>query len=267
MISFPGCKINLGLHILDRRPDGYHNIQTCFYPVSWSDVLEFLPAEQPSFEVSGLYIPGSLQDNLCLKAYQLLRNDYPLAPVQGHLHKSVPAGAGLGGGSADAAHTLRILNRLFDLKLSDQRLSDYAARLGSDCPFFLTGKPALGSGRGDRLETCENLLSGSFLVIVVPPIHVSTAEAYRAVTPRKPVEDLRTSLARPLPEWKEHLVNDFEVPVFARHPELSNVKQQLYAMGATFAGLTGSGAALIGLFNKEVSRDSFPGWLGWSGWI
>lgn len=267
MISFPGCKINLGLHILDRRPDGYHNIHTCFYPVPWSDVLEFLPAEQPSFEISGLDIPGSLQDNLCLKAYQLLRNDYHLAPVQGHLHKNVPPGAGLGGGSADAAHSLRILDRLFDLKLNDQRMADYAARLGSDCPYFLMGSPAIGSGRGDRLEPCENHLSGQFLVIVVPPIHVSTAEAYRAVTPRTPAEDLRASLARPVTEWKEYLVNDFEIPVFTMYPELLDVKRKLYSVGAIYAGLTGSGAALIGLFNKEVSRDSFPGWLGWSGWI
>jgi 4-diphosphocytidyl-2-C-methyl-D-erythritol kinase len=266
MISFPGCKINLGLHILDRRPDGYHNIHTCFHPVPWSDVLEFLPAEQQSFEISGLDIPGALQDNLCLKAYQLLRDDYQLAPVQGHLHKNVPPGAGLGGGSADAAQTLRTLNKLFDLKLNDERLADYAARLGSDCPYFLIGSPALGSGRGDRLEPCESRLSGCFLVIVVPPIHVSTAEAYRAVTPRTPFEDLRTSLARPLSEWKEYLVNDFEAPVFALHPELSDVKRQLYSMGAIFAGLTGSGAALFGLFDREVSREFFQG-LGWSGWI
>lgn len=267
MISFPGCKINLGLHILERRPDGYHNIHTCFYPVSWSDVLEFLPADKPSFEISGLDIPGSLQDNLCMKAYRLLRNDFHLAPVQGHLHKSVPPGAGLGGGSADAAQTLRILNELFDLKLEVERLSDYAVRLGSDCPYFLIKGPALGSGRGDRLEACEDRLSGSYLVIVVPPVHVSTAEAYRAATPRTPAENLRASIARPISEWKEYLVNDFEGPVFAQHRELAEVKRQLYSMGAIYAGLTGSGAALIGLFDKEVSRNSFPGCLGWSGWI
>lgn len=268
MVAFPGCKINLGLHILRRRPDGYHDIDTAFYPVPWSDVLEFLPARDLSFTCTGMEIPGERTDNLCLRAYRLLKQDYGLPPVQGHLHKLVPMGAGLGGGSADAAHTLRVLNNLFSLALSDAQLSDYAKRLGSDCSFFLTEGPARGTGRGEVLEPLALSLQGYFLVVITPPVHVSTAVAYAGANPRAPKESLSITLTRPVETWKETLVNDFEETVFARFPPLAMLKESMYAKGAVYASLSGSGSSVFGLFRSAVEREKvFPDQAGWSGWL
>lgn len=268
MVAFPGCKLNLGLHILAKRPDGYHAINTCFYPLPWTDVLEFLPAPSWAFNQSGLIIPGSSDDNLCVKAYGLLQRDFDISPVQGHLHKIVPMGAGLGGGSADAAHTLRMLNDLFALGLSTEQLGAYAKQVGSDCAFFLQDRVALGQGRGDELEPINLSLKGFYLMVITPGVHVSTAEAYAGVTPTVHAEDLRTVLARPVVMWREHLRNDFEPSVFHRYPELGKIKQQLYSLGASYASLSGSGSSLFGLFHKAISReDHFPGVHGWSGWL
>jgi 4-diphosphocytidyl-2-C-methyl-D-erythritol kinase len=266
MVTFPGCKINLGLHVLSRRPDGYHAIHTCFYPVPWTDVLEAIPAEKFSFTCTGLPIPGPSENNLCVKAYGLLKNDFDLPPIQAHLHKLVPMGAGLGGGSADAAQFLRIVNELFSLKLTREQLSGYASRLGSDCSFFLDPAPALGSGRGEILEPVAVSLKGLYLVIVSPVVHVSTADAYAGVTPGPPREDLRKTLARPVGEWKDNLVNDFEKSIFKRFPELAGIKERLYDAGALYASMSGSGSSVFGLFDKHVDReDLFPGSRGWSG--
>lgn len=268
MVTFPGCKINLGLHVLNRRPDGYHAIHTCFYPVPWTDVLEALPAEQFSFNCTGLPIPGPTEDNLCVKAYRLLKKDFELPPIQAHLHKLVPMGAGLGGGSADAAQFLQIVNELFSLKLTREQLSDYASRLGSDCAFFLFPEPTLGRGRGEILDPVAVSLKELYLVIVTPVVHVSTAEAYAGVTPGQPLEDLRSTLSRPVSEWKERLVNDFERSIFSRFPELPGIKERLYDSGAIYASMSGSGSSVFGLFDKAVNReDLFPGSLGWSGWL
>ncbi|MBL7849962.1 MAG: 4-(cytidine 5'-diphospho)-2-C-methyl-D-erythritol kinase [Cyclobacteriaceae bacterium] len=268
MVSFPGCKINLGLHILRRRPDGFHDLDTCFYPLPWSDVLEWLPADTLSFASTGLPIPGAEEDNLCLKAYHLLRREHSLPPAQGHLHKIVPMGAGLGGGSADGAFTLRSLNELFSLNLSISQLTEYARQLGSDCACFLLNGAARGTGRGDHLEPLNLQLRGYYLVLVTPPVHVSTAQAYAGVTPRQPDEALTLTLARPLREWKDVLVNDFEPTVFARFPELAAIKEKMYANGALYASMSGSGSSIFGIFPDEVDREkNFPSLPGWSGWL
>ena len=268
MVAFPGCKLNLGLHILAKRPDGFHSISTCFYPIPWTDVLEFLPAPSWSFEQSGLAIPGKPEENLCVRAYRLIQKDFQLPAVQGHLHKIVPMGAGLGGGSADAARTLRILNDLFALGLSHDTLVGYARQLGSDCSFFIQDQVALGTGRGDQLEPINLSLGGYYLVIVTPLVHVSTAEAYAGVTPAISEIDLRSILNQPLKVWKDGLVNDFEPSVFRRYPELEAIKKRLYSLGAVYASMSGSGSSLFGLFEQPISReDHFPGLSGWSGWL
>lgn len=268
MVAFPGCKINLGLHILSRRPDGYHELNTGFYPVPWSDLLEFVPSKEFSLTVTGLDIPGLQDDNLVTKAYRLLKRDVDLPPIQGHLHKLVPMGAGLGGGSADAAHALRLLDNLFELNLAPPALSAYAQQLGSDCSFFLTDTPAIGRGRGDLLEPLELRLKGHYLVIFAPEIHIATADAYAGVTPQMPKEKLHVTLKRPVTEWREWLVNDFEPSVFSRFPVLAALKESCYAKGALYASLSGSGSSVFGLFDREVPRTAlFPGIAGWSGWL
>jgi 4-diphosphocytidyl-2-C-methyl-D-erythritol kinase len=268
MVAFPGCKINLGLHVLRRRPDGYHDLDTCFYPLPWSDVLEWLPSDPLTFTTTGLPIPGNDSDNLCLKAYHILKREHGIAPAQGHLHKIIPMGAGLGGGSADGAYTLRILNELFELKLSTTQLTAYARQLGSDCAYFLQDGAARGTGRGDELEPVSLHLRGHYLVLVTPAVHVSTAQAYAGVTPKAPAESLAVTLARPIDEWKSVLVNDFESSVFARFPELGALKQKMYALGAVYASMSGSGSSVFGIFRAEVAREQhFPSLPGWAGWL
>ena len=268
MVSFPGSKLNLGLHILAKRKDGYHDIETCFYPIPWTDVLEFQPSAKWAFECTGLHIAGKLSDNLCVKAYELLNKDFSLPGVQGHLHKIVPMGAGLGGGSADAAHTLRILNQLFELHLSANQLAGYANRLGSDCPHFLKDMATVGRGRGEILEPIDLTLKGYFLVVVTPEVHVSTAEAYAGIVPQVPPENLDSLLRLPIHQWRDRLTNHFESTVFRRYPELEQLKKSLYDIGAVYASLSGSGSSLFGIFTKEISRDNnFHGMNGWSGWL
>lgn len=267
MVVFPGCKINLGLHILAKRKDGFHNISTCFYPVPWTDVLEVLPSTSWSFEQSGLPIPR-VDENLCVRAYQVLQNEYKLPPVQLYLHKIIPMGSGLGGGSADAAWTLRVLDSMFHLELSFEKLASYARDLGSDCNFFMQNETMIGSGRGDVLEPIGIHLKGFYLLILSPPFHRSTADAYAAVTPGIPSGELREILQKPVTTWKENLTNDFEPSAFRQFPELKNVKEKLYALGAVYASMTGSGSSVFGIFDKAIHRETqFPGLPGWSGWL
>ncbi len=265
MVSFPHCKINLGLQIISKRADGYHAIETCFYPVPWTDILEIVKASKYSNSFSGLAIPGREEDNLCVKAYQLLRNDFDLPPIQMHLHKAIPFGAGLGGGSSDAAFALRTLNSLFDLQLSSAQLRDYASRLGSDCAFFVGDNQMLASGRGEVLSETPLTLKGFFLVLIKPDIHVSTAEAYAGVKPQPPPVRLAKILALPLAEWKNLLVNDFEESVFKKYPAISSLKKKLYQHGAIYASMSGSGASVFGIFNSPVDlKKEFEGtyWAG-----
>jgi 4-diphosphocytidyl-2-C-methyl-D-erythritol kinase len=269
MISFPNAKINLGLNIISKRPDGYHNVETCFYPVGWSDILEILPAQKLDFTTSGLRISGNSDDNLCLKAYQLLKKDFGLSNVYVHLHKIVPMGAGLGGGSSDAAWTLRMLNDIFNLSLSKEKLAEYASALGSDCAFFLYDSSKLGKGRGEELSDFEILsLKRKFIVVVKPNIHISTAEAYSSVIPNLPKKSLAEVLKAPLSEWKDSLKNDFEEPVFRKYPLISTIKDSLYNFGAEYASMSGSGSAVFGIYATEINlRSKFPDMAYWSGFL
>ncbi|MEJ7645034.1 MAG: 4-(cytidine 5'-diphospho)-2-C-methyl-D-erythritol kinase [Chryseolinea sp.] len=268
MVSFPPCKINLGLHVTRKRSDGYHDLVTCFYPVWWTDVLEVISSDDFSFEISGNSIPGSVESNLCVKAYDLLKNDLGIGPVKIHLHKVIPTGAGLGGGSSDGAHALRILNCVFNLKLSDDALMTYAARLGSDCSFFIQDSPMIGSGRGEILDPVNLSLKGKFLALLKPEIHVSTADAYAGIRPRLPDEKLIDTLRRPVHEWQGHLRNDFEDTVFAIHPLLPQIKEMLYANGALYAAMSGSGSTLFGIFDEApLLNDLKSDMTIWGAWL
>ena len=266
MVSFPFCKINLGLSVLSKRADGFHNLETCFYPVSWTDVLEIILSDKFTFTTSGNNIPGDPDDNLCVKAYQLLKKDFDLDPVSIHLHKIIPSGAGLGGGSSDAAHTLQLLNTIFSLTLSRSKLMEYAATLGSDCAFFIQDKPMIGTGRGEVLKRI-NFSLNKFLVIIKPDIHVSSRDAFAGITPRNAtvsVEDV--ILNRPIEEWNGLLINDFESTVFSKYPLLASVKSRLYEIGAMYASMTGTGSAIFGIFNTEIDvSHEFGDIVRWSG--
>ncbi|GGK63686.1 4-(cytidine 5'-diphospho)-2-C-methyl-D-erythritol kinase [Rufibacter glacialis] len=258
MIQFPNAKINLGLQLVEKRPDGFHNLLSCFYPVGWTDALEILPTEgEASFTLSGLPVPGAPTANLCWKAYQLLRRDFALPAIQMHLHKVIPMGAGLGGGSADAAFTLKILNQLFALQLTEEALEDYARQLGSDCAFFIRNQPVLAVEKGDVFETVPLDLVGWHLVLVYPNLVISTAEAYAGVSPRFPENDLKTMLAQEVATWRDRVVNDFEHSLFPKYPVLGQVKAQLYEMGAVYASMSGSGSTMYGLF-KAAPPQPLP---------
>lgn len=267
MVAFPPCKINLGLHILRKRPDGYHDIETCFYPVPWTDILEIIPSKEFSFSQTGNAIPGDHADNLCVKTYDLVRQRHAIAPVSIHLHKFIPFGAGLGGGSSDAAATLRLLNDIFELQLSSLQLEQYAVELGSDCAFFMHPGVKLGSERGNVLENLPVSLHGKFLVIIKPDVHVSTAQAYANVTPGIPRRPLREVLLRePIENWKANLSNDFERSVFQKFPLLEEIRKALYDSGAVYASMSGSGSAIYGIFDSPVDiKERFSGMTYWSG--
>lgn len=267
MIAFPPCKINLGLNILRRRTDGYHDIETCFYPVPWTDILEIIRSDTFDFAVSGLPVPGPAADNLCVRAYEIFEKDFRIGPVKMHLHKTIPMGSGLGGGSSDAAHALRLLNRLFSLDLSNERLVEYASLLGSDCAFFISGEPAFGTGRGEHLQELRVNLENEFLAIIVPEIQVATAAAYAEVTPSQPAIPCdRVVSEMPVSEWKHNLGNDFEASVFRQHPVIGRIKQSLYDAGASYAGMSGSGAAIFGIFDHPVQLpDDLMQYKSWTG--
>jgi 4-diphosphocytidyl-2-C-methyl-D-erythritol kinase len=269
MVAFPPCKINLGLNVTGKRPDGFHSIQTCFYPVPWHDILEILPAKSFSFDLSGEPVAGRADTNLCVKAYAMLKKEAGLPPVSIHLHKIIPIGAGLGGGSADAAYTLRILNTLFEGRLATESLYGYASQLGSDCAFFLEDRPLLASGRGEVLSNVSVSLKGKFLVIVNPGIHVSTAEAYAAITPKLPANELRDVIENYSPrQWKGLLVNDFEALVFKKFPATADIHGKLYDQGALYASLSGSGSSVYGIFEKALARKiHFENMVTWSGYL
>ena len=267
MVSFPPCKINLGLHIVGKRPDGYHNIETCFYPVPWTDALEVVPARDFSFSVSGDPVPGAAADNLCVRAYDLLRREFNLKPVSIHLHKVLPMGAGLGGGSADGAYALKAVREVFDLPITIDEMKAYAAGLGSDCAFFIENKPAIGTGRGEVLSEVALSLKNKYLVIVKPEVHISTVTAYSGVTPRKPQLDIRQIVeTHPVEEWRQLLKNDFEEHIFKQFPIIEAFQQKLYAFGALYASMSGSGSAVFGIFPRAIDlKKEFETFTYWSG--
>jgi 4-diphosphocytidyl-2-C-methyl-D-erythritol kinase len=253
MLTFPFCKINLGLHIINKRADGFHDIETVFYPVkTLTDVLEIIPSEQFSFQCYGISVDGKDEDNLVVKAYNLMQQRYHLPPVSIHLVKKIPIGAGLGGGSSDAAAALVLLNKLFNLHLDTETLKAHASDLGSDCPFFIEGTPAFASGRGEKLIPCRcPELENKHILIVNPNIHISTAEAYSTCKPSQPETDLREIVQKPIASWKTLLKNDFEKTLFPAYPYLVELKEKLYRDGALYASLSGSGSALFGVFNRH----------------
>lgn len=294
MITFPNAKINIGLNIVAKRPDGYHDIETLFFPVNLQDALEVtlkkpldtgfikkkleagsllnLKTEskfqndevftEDSYELHllGDAIEGNPADNLVVKAYRLLAEDFDIPPVIIHLYKHIPSGAGLGGGSSDAAQMIALLNKRFGLKMKNRCMERYAAQLGSDCAFFIRNKPAFATGRGEILTPVDLSLQNYFIVIVKPNIFVSTAEAYAGVTPAKPEVSLRDAIKRPVSEWKNLIVNDFEKSVFAKHPQLQQLKDKMYELGAEYASMSGSGSAIYGIFSKSVENveQHFP---------
>jgi 4-diphosphocytidyl-2-C-methyl-D-erythritol kinase len=269
MVSFPHAKINLGLNVIRKRNDGYHELETCFFPIGWTDILEIIPSNSFQFSSTGLVIEGNSENNLCVKAYQLLRQEFDLPPVHIHLHKVVPMGAGLGGGSSDAAFTLRQLNDKFDLGLSQQKLEEYAARLGSDCAFFISDLPRLGNGRGEVLSPVSVSLKGKFLVVVKPDVHVSTAEAFAGIRPGTTSVSIKDVIeGKPIHEWKHFLKNNFEEFVFQKHASIAKIKQELYNQGATYASMSGSGSSVFGIFEKKIElADIFKGMAYWSSLI
>jgi 4-diphosphocytidyl-2-C-methyl-D-erythritol kinase len=259
MIAFPNAKLNIGLNITERRPDGFHNLESVFYPVQWCDALEILPSEETAFSSSGIPIPGSAESNLCLKAYHLLKADFELPPVKLHLHKNIPIGAGLGGGSSDAAFALKLLNELFTLNISVEKLEDYARKLGSDCAFFIRNKPVFAYEKGDIFEPVELDLSNYFCLIVYPNLHITTAEAYSKIKPHKPETNLKKAIANGIENWPKTITNDFETALFPTYSVLLKLKEQLYEAGAVYASMTGSGSAVFGIFKEEIPAElGFP---------
>lgn len=288
MIAFPNAKINIGLNVVCKREDGYHDIETVFYPVNLQDALEVSlmrpldPSQliarieagklvQPDdalpffksrrkkeslpccqLEMSGIDNPFPAQDNLVVKAYMMMLEDFDLPAIDIRLYKHIPTGAGLGGGSSDCASMLDLLNRRFNLRLRDSALERYAARLGSDCPFFISGQPSLATGRGEILKPVKLSLAGYTILLVKPDVHVSTSQAYAGVTPHEPELSLEESIMRPVEEWKDCVKNDFEPSVFDRFPVLAEIKEKLYSLGAVYASMTGSGSTVYGLFSKPL---------------
>jgi 4-diphosphocytidyl-2-C-methyl-D-erythritol kinase len=251
MIVYPIAKINLGLQVTEKRPDGFHNIETVFYPVPIQDALEVVESDSFKISITGIDLHEDPEKNLVVKAYHLLKNDFQLPSVSIHLHKNVPVGAGLGGGSSDAASMLLLLNDLFQLEISEEKLLEYALTLGSDCPFFIRQKPAFARGRGELLEEVPVSLKGYHLVVVKPPVHIATAEAYKDVVPAGSRISLKALVRFSVTKWQGNLQNQFERTVFAKHPEVAEIKQTLYKFGATFALMSGSGSAVFGLFRSE----------------
>ena len=255
MIVFPNAKINLGLFVTEKRSDGYHNLETAFIPLpGLCDVLEVLPhrGKEDHFSSSGLVVDGSFSDNLVSKAVQVLRSHTPLPPLNIHLHKKIPFGAGLGGGSADAAFMLKALNRQFGLQLSRTQLEGLAVRLGADCPVFVANRPVLARGIGDQFEPLDLDLAGWHLHLVVPGIHVPTALAYSRIVPQKPKTPLKELLAKAPAHWRKLVNNDFEPSVFKAHPEIAAIKEKMYHGGAVYAAMSGSGSAVYGFFKQPA---------------
>lgn len=253
MISFPNAKINLGLNVVARKSDGYHNIESCFLPIDWCDVLEIVPASSFQFSATGLPIPGNQVDNLCVKAFNLIQQNHQIGNVHIHLHKMIPMGGGLGGGSADGAFTLKLLNEFFELHLTTNELKNYASQLGSDCPFFIENNPRYVTGTGFEFADIEVSLKGKFLALTNPNIHVGTKEAYSQIKPKASETSIPEILKKPLDTWKSKLRNDFETSVFPLQPDIAALKDSFYANGAIYASMTGSGATVYGIFEEAPS--------------
>ena len=265
MLTKPIAKINLGLNVVERRPDGYHNLETVFYPVPICDTLEVfeMHGQFPStvdcdLKVTNIVIDGDEQKNLVVRAYNLLKQDFPSLPrIHAHLYKGIPTQAGMGGGSSDCGFMITLLNQMFQLGLSDRQMIDYAARLGADCAFFIINKPCYAEGIGEKLEPISLSLRGWYLAVVRPAIPVSTKEAFSLISPQHPAVNCRDIVMQPVETWRDRLTNDFEKSVFAIHLEIGAIKDRLYDLGAVYASMSGSGSSLFGLFREPISLDEF----------
>ena len=264
MICFPNAKINLGLHVVEKREDGYHNIETVFYPIPLKDALEIVPASDFAFTQTGITLDSLPENNLVIKAFRLFKQKYDVPPLSVFLKKVIPFGAGLGGGSADAAFMLKLLNAYTSQNLSNEELETMAVEIGADCPFFIQNKPVIASGIGNIFESIEFSLKGYTLCIIKPNFFVSTKDAYALVKPAKPSIPLKEILQMPVKEWKQHLKNDFEPGIFQQYPVISDIKAYLYAHKAVYAAMSGSGSAVFGLFEDDVDL-SFPDCFSWKG--
>lgn len=268
MITFPNAKINLGLNITEKRPDGYHNLETIFYPINLQDALEVTrkenATEEYSLHVSGTNIEGTQEDNLVIKAYRLLKKDYPqISPIDIHMYKHIPTGSGLGGGSSDAAYMIKLLNEKFSLGLETEQMETYASQLGADCAFFVRNQPVFATGIGNRFESIDLSLKGYHLVLVKPDISVSTREAYSEIKPQHPAISLKEIIGQPIESWKDSMTNDFEKNVFRNHPEIAAIKDKLYDLGAVYASMSGSGSSVYGIFKEPIENveEKFCGYF------
>ncbi len=268
MVAFPNCKINLGLHIVNKRADGYHDIETVFYPLPFFDVVEIITdPKESSFQITGLSIDNNI-DNLCLKAYQILQKDFPRLPsVKIHLQKNIPIGSGLGGGSADAAFTLQLINQKYQLGISIEQLEKYALQLGSDCPFFIANEPALALGRGEILKRISLNLKGYYLLLVKPSISIKTADAFSKIKPAVPDKKIEDVIQLPIKDWQQYLTNDFEKIIFEQYPSIGQLKEKLIQHGALYGAMSGTGSTVFGIFKEEKKIPfedenlSFEKWL------
>lgn len=260
MVRFPNAKINIGLNVTEKRSDGFHNLETIFYPVNIFDSLEIIEADELKFFSYGNEIPGNAEDNICVKAYFLVKGLFEIPPVHIHLLKNIPHGAGLGGGSADGASVLMMLNELFDLQLSQVRLEELALQLGSDCPFFIRNSAQYATGRGEIFESVGLDLRKYTFALIKPNFGISTKEAFSGLIPKASQHDLRELIKLPIQTWKEHIKNDFEESLFPKFPQLEKIKNELYRRGALYASLSGSGSTMFGIFQPELkgSIEEFP---------
>lgn len=269
MITYPNAKINIGLSITERRPDGYHNIESVFYPINLQDAVEIktIEGEEPQggykLKVSGTILDGTPDDNLVVKAYQLLRKDFNFPAQKIHLYKHIPVGAGLGGGSSDAAAIIKMLNEKFALGLTSEQMQHYAVQIGADCPFFINNTPVFATGIGNIFTPIELSLHGKTIILVKPDIFVSTRDAYALVKPSPAAIPLTEAIKQPISEWKQIITNDFEKSVFAKYPEIAAIKDKLYDMGAIYTSMSGSGSAVYGIFDSpiEYADEIFSGYF------
>ena len=261
MIVYPNAKINIGLNVVEKRPDGYHNLETVFYPIGLQDILEIKVLDEGNvpecgykLKITGTILDGSPEDNLVVRAFKMLKHDFNLPPVSIGLYKHIPTGAGLGGGSSDAAFTIKTLNKRFDLRLTDEQMEDYCTRLGADCPFFIKDTPVFATGIGNEFHPVSFSLKGKHLVLVKPDIFVSTKDAYAKVNVRRLDTPLPELLAQPLETWKDTVINDFERSVFSKYPEIAAIKDSMYDIGAVYASMSGSGSSVFGIFDEPVEN-------------
>lgn len=259
MIFFPNCKINIGLNVCEKLPSCYHNLESIFYPVPWYDILEILPSPKEEFIIAGNEINCETTQNLCYKAYLFFKEKYYIPGIKLFLYKNIPFGAGMGGGSSDAAYTILGINKIFSLQLNSDRLLEIAATIGSDCGFFIENRVSYVTGTGNIINPLELSLNGYNLLIVKPKINISTYEAYKNIIPKGYKENLPELIKMPVNQWKNAVKNDFETALFPIYPQLAAIKDQMYNMGALYASMSGSGSALYAIFDKEITNINFPG--------